>query len=480
MDMKSVEKKWQAKWEKTKLKGNIENYGFTPTYTFSEEKYLGSDGQTDQNEFVTLTDGVVAVDREFLPNSGRAAIGRTPVFKVESSVNGQVIATGFIKFEIVAEKVDTEDKELTIALGNINYSSLATDYEHNVTWVEANANIYDALGMSRGEFEATYQFANIKEPVTGVTMNATPSGSTTATGMAEIIISDQVATGEGTATLVYEPIDANSGRGNVYINFTYNIVDDIQAPALSNNYAPNGVAVVKGKMVGTKWTMTKALRESYEGYMKDYTVPANYTIYFRLKETTPIQTGATLDVIDETTKDSIPYNEQEIALDGELKGESKEYQVELVAKLDNSEERVISEHIVRFETPFVVEVDPITLATLSYVTTADLKKHITVRETVNANKIIYNKGTFVDSEAEVFGLAATDLKFTYGIEAGPDFGGHLTVDNDPTSTTFGTVTWNNEGTRLENDMTAKSKVTLTIEGLVELTKEGNITVKKSN
>ena len=467
-------------WEKTELEGNIENYGFTPTYTFSEVKYLGSDGQTDQNEFVTLTDGVVAVDREFLPNSGRAAIGRTPVFKVESSVNGQVIATGFIKIEIVAEKVDTEDKELTIALGNINYSSLATDYEHNVTWEEANVNIYDALGMSRGEFEATYQFAGIKESVTGVTMNATTSGSTTATGMAEIIISDQVATGEGTATLVYEPIDANSGRGNVYVNFTYNIVDDIQAPALSNNYAPDGVAVVKGQMVAGKWTMTKALRESYEGYMTEYVVPANYTLYFRLKPTTPAQTGATINEIDLDATEPVTYMEQEIALDGALKGESKEYQVELVAKLDNSEERVISEHIVRFETPFVVEVDPITLATLSYATTADLKKHITVRETVNANKIIYNKGTFETTEAGIFGLTAADLEFAYEVVAGPDFGNHLTVDNDPTSTTFGTVTWNNEGTRLENDMTAKSKVTLTIDGLVELTKEGNITVKKSN
>ena len=103
------------------------------TYEFSKAKnaageveYLGTDGVTDQQKFVTLENGVVKVDNAWLAQ-GTASVGRTPVIYAVAKVNGTKVAEGYIKINIVlAPTVDKTDKVITVDCGTIEYTSQVT------------------------------------------------------------------------------------------------------------------------------------------------------------------------------------------------------------------------------------------------------------------------------------------------------------------------------------------------------------------
>ena len=149
--------------------------------------YLGKDGRTDQNKFVTLSeDGVMAVDPEFLNQSTRPAVNRTPLVRVIASVknsdNTYNVDSCYIKVRIVEEKatpVEPEkpvtyyytatehhvdfcgDKVANFANGKTGCPDYTTD-SLVVTWEEVNQNVLgsDRLNLS---YEAFLQEYNTKD-----------------------------------------------------------------------------------------------------------------------------------------------------------------------------------------------------------------------------------------------------------------------------------------------------------------------------
>lgn len=77
----------------------FETYGFNDyKYEFSLPTYLGDDGITNQNSFVTLNP-----ENVLLVNGGSSAIDRTPLILVKLLTNdGRLVAQSYIKFKVVA------------------------------------------------------------------------------------------------------------------------------------------------------------------------------------------------------------------------------------------------------------------------------------------------------------------------------------------------------------------------------------------
>ena len=150
--------------------------------------FLGIDKRTDQNKFVTLSeDGVIAVDPEFLNESTRPAVNRTPQVKVTATTKigdkEYTLATCYIMIRIVEEKVEPEKPvtyfwtatEHTVTFCGdqvINFANPQTFCPDNtgdnhknddpkgdkleVTWEEVNKTVLGKLGLSYEAFLEAY------------------------------------------------------------------------------------------------------------------------------------------------------------------------------------------------------------------------------------------------------------------------------------------------------------------------------------
>lgn len=114
---------------------------------------------TNQKDFVTLNGSVVTSNVFGLPDA-RAGIGRTPLFRakiVDTQNNNAVVKAAYIKVEIVGEP-----KNITIDLGEL---PLACTEARVMTVEEMNTLVYNALGISKNDFHATYEYASAVTPV---------------------------------------------------------------------------------------------------------------------------------------------------------------------------------------------------------------------------------------------------------------------------------------------------------------------------
>jgi hypothetical protein len=201
------------------LKDVISTAGINPTYKFffagfddakkeiiinladndpAKAPYLSDDeDKTNQNQFVTLEGSVVTIDRTYV-ETGRPAIGRTPLIYVQSIYNGVILAEGFIKLEIVEDEVTPPSEDLGYkvfirhsaefdydkipAVGTYGENGIGKDFvapntdlnydkdayelvrELNVNWDEMNVKMFDKLsegaGMSFEQFQQNYDVAN--------------------------------------------------------------------------------------------------------------------------------------------------------------------------------------------------------------------------------------------------------------------------------------------------------------------------------
>lgn len=442
--------------------------GVKPTYVFSKvDKYLGTDNKTDQQKFVTLDDkGLVKVDNEWLAQ-GTAAVGRTPLFEVSAKVNGVEIAHAFIKVKIVDKQaVEQGDYVLDVALGDIEYSSLAANVgnRYDFSWDRANSEVYDALGLTREQFMAKYVDYSAQTTPKGVTAYAWTFASQdpTETAMAWININPQVALGAGEVKVTY-PAKDNYSNKNVVIKFTYNIVHEKALPDLNQDYLiGTNVIQVKGKMVGNSWKLVGAMKEQCKNYLDGYTLPNNHTkLFFRLKATTPLQTGAAISGGDWTNQEislTTPLTEKEV---------SRDYKVEMVASLVNGGE-CVKEYIVRFVRPFDAKIDAFSLKTFQ--ATADSKDLVDlVTITDKDGEVVYEKGAYTQYGKTVYKLDAAGISFAYKLKADTSFGDNLTLSGS-------TVTWYNQGNDLQQNKSAKSIAVITIPDIAKIEVEGNITV----
>ena len=463
------------------------------TYTFEKpEKYLGSDGITNQQDFVNLDGSIVTVN-----DYTTAAIGRTPIFLAKALVNGTVIATGYIKLDIVesAPAEDKEDEVLTVACGTINYQKLdaisANTKVNALAWQVVN-QFYSKYGLTAETFHTNYNepTASDTKAETGVvlTNNWWDNGSATSSDAATIDIDPATVKvvdllgKEREATITFTSKNKKV-YPNVVVKFTYTIADDITFPTLNKDYLVAGekdMVEVKGRVEtvnGNKeWKMVSGIKEHFTEYLANYTLAANHTnmhaelpVYVEDEDPFLVQNGA--EIVGGSNAKA-----QDIQLTEPLTTAHRDYLVYFHIVLANGEQQTMK-YKVRFSTPFEVSINEVELKTLASPTTADLAKAIVIKGV--ANEVIYKEGALVADKAKAYAITnANYFGMVYGLsgsdsDSWESFGKRLTVAND------GTITWNNEGALLQNNKIATSEATVTAGTIAVIKATGKVTVLSS-
>ena len=463
------------------------------TYEFSKpEKYLGSDGTTNQQEFVNLDGSIVTVN-----DYTTAAIGRTPIFLAKALVNGTVVATGYIKLDIVesAPAEDKEDEVLTVACGTINYQKLdaiSADTKVNaLAWQVVN-QFYSKYGLTAETFHTNYNAPTASDikAETGVvlTNNWWTNGSSTSSDAATIDIDPATVKvvdllgKEREATITFTSKNKKV-YPNVVVKFTYTIADDITFPTLNKDYLVAGekdMVEVKGRVEtvnGNKeWKMVSGIKEHFTEYLANYTLAANHTnmyaelpVYVEDEDPFLVQNGA------EIVGGNNAYV-QDIQLTEPLTTAYRDYVVYFHIVLANGEQQTM-EYKVRFSTPFEVSINAVELKTLASPTTADLAKAVVIKGV--ANEVIYQNGALVTKNAEAYAITnANYFSMVYGLsgsdsDSWESFGNRLTIANN------GTITWDNEGALLQNNKIATSEATVTAGTIAVIKATGKVTVLSS-
>lgn len=483
-------------WAKDALAPNttLENLNIDGlTYEFSKpEEYLGSDGTTNQQEFVNLDGSIVTVN-----DYTTAAIGRTPIFLAKALVNGTVVATGYIKLDIVesAPAEDKEDEVLTVACGTINYQKLdaisANTKVNALAWQVVN-QFYSKYGLTAETFHTNYNepTASDIKAETGVvlTNNWWDNGSATSSDAAIIDIDPATVKvvdllgKEREATITFTSKNKKV-YPNVVVKFTYTIADDITFPTLNKDYLVAGekdMVEVKGRVEtvnGNKeWKMVSGIKEHFTEYLANYTLAANHTNMYaelpvRVADEDPflVQHGA------EIVGGNNAYV-QDIQLTEPLTTAYRDYVVYFHIVLANGEQQTM-EYKVRFSTPFEVSINAVELKALASPTTADLAKAVVIKGV--ANEVIYEKGALVAKNAEAYAITnANYFSMVYGLsgsdtDSWESFGNRLTIANN------GTITWDNEGALLQNNKIATSEATVTAGTIAVIKATGKVTVLSS-
>lgn len=464
------------------------------TYEFSKpEKYLGSDGITNQQEFVNLDGSIVTVN-----DYATAAIGRTPIFLVKALVNGTVVATGYIKLEIVksAPEPDKPDEILTVDCGTINYGDIVDDKViAELDWTRVN-KFYSKYGLTAETFGKLYNDAEITKTEIGVNMvgDAWMNNQTT-TAPATITMTDKVAVmglqeAVRTAEITFktkEGVDKTK-YPNVVVRFTYTIKDTTVFPALNDDYridvngdgVKDNVVKVKGQLEGSKWAMVSGIKEHFTEYLNGYKRSANhYDLYATLVAG---QTGAEITPAKTTSGNQAQGKEtvmaQEIKLTTELINAYKDYAVNFNVRLANGEDTTYT-YTVRFERPYTVKVSDVVLETLlAEASTDELSKKVVIYGPQGEK--VYENGVVTADGKNTYKFDQSGYSIEYKDLTGStedtwaSFGGNLKLDK-----TTGKISWYNQGTALQKDKLAHSNVVVTIPDVAVIEAEGNIIVKKS-
>lgn len=474
LDLAPIVMAWAKEIDKSLVAAGVAEDEISYVYSKNDE-FLGEDGKTNQNKFISLDGSVVKVDNEWLAQ-GTAAVGRTPVVKVVAKVKGITMATGFIKINIVRESTvapDLEDLVVTIPVGEVEYSNIDANngFKKVMTWEDANVKIYDELGLSKEDFANNYNRPSTEGDVPGGVMalaNMPGAAGVTGTNMIELTITNRVAVYNKPAkeeVAIKYPAKNNKTHRNVIVKFTYNIKHAKALPILNPDYLiGSNIIQVKGKMEGESWKLISEMKEQCKNYLSDYTLPGNHTsLKFRLKATTPVQEGAVItgtDYKDQTIKLTTPFSTKE---------DHRDYKIEMVATMVNGE-KCVEEYIVRFVRPFNAVIDAITLKTFTAEKdTKDMSKLVVIKD--RDGKVVYEKGTYTEYGKNTYKLDKAGISFAYGVKADASFGDKLTVVN-----TTGIVEWYNGGNDLQQDKKAQSVATITIPQIAEIETTGEIKV----
>lgn len=453
------------------------------TYEFSKpEEYLGSDGVTNQQDFVELSGSIVTVK-----NNATAAIGRTPIFLAKALVNGTVVATGYIKLDIVesAPAEDLPDEVLTVACGTINYQELDAigigSAVNSLAWQTVN-DFYSKYGLTSETFKEHYEadVTESKEEGVKLTEHLWSNPTATASGAVEIdmdpTLIDVVSQlgKERVATMTFKSKDPKK-YPNLVVKFTYTIADNITFPALNTDYLVAGeknMVEVKGRVEGSTWKMISGIKEHFNEYLTNYKLAPNHSkMYTELPLINGVaQAGA--EIVGDQDEDAY---DQDIQLTQPLTTEYRDYVVYFHIVLANGEQQIM-EYKVRFTTPFEVSINEVELKTLASPTTADLAKAIVIKGV--ANEVIYEKGELKAYNAKAYAITnANYFTMEYGLsgsttDSWESFGKRLTVND-------GIITWNNEGAILQNNKIATSEVTVKAGSIAIIKATGKVTVLSS-
>lgn len=501
------------------VRKSLKEINVEPSYKVSlvSGKFLGEDNVTDQQKFVTLKDGVLSVNEEWLANGGRAAIGRTPLLEAKAFVKGAdkkdvEVAKCYIKVRIVdvtgAPADDLGDMTPVLVEGKFDYAKLAAAADPanptmSLSWKKVNAEILDVLGLSYDQFVAKYNVddapvvkyfgADGKEltaPMRSVECKANGSHDPSATNYVTVDILNSIDENTSGAVEVTIPAKNNKLDKNVVVRFKFAISHAAHFPELNPDYliAENTIQV-KGRLEAGKWVMKSGIKEHFKDYLAGYTNPNNHQpLKFALRQIVK-KTGEVhpfgaedLDASELADQEGaaisgFDFNNMEIALTKALEGQSKDYIVTMYNVLANGH-YCQKNYVVRFVSPFEVEAADIELKTFAATAdTKDLAKSITIKDL--DGKVVFEKGAVTEYGTNTYNLDRDDFVPTFelqfkdeehaALDTEESFGERLTIAGS-------VVTWNNMGGTLVNDKNAAYTVKMAISNICTIEQEGAVKV----
>lgn len=479
---------------------NIEDYSFK--FSLPTE-YIGSDGVTNQQAYVTISDdSVLKVDYS---TWGTSSIGRTPIVKVELMSDplfgtSFTIATAFIKFEIVKEPTTpaTPPTDITITMDSQTFSyadlyvvdaavssAAGSKYELTMDWTTMNQKVYnnEQIKMTHTEFEAAY---DVNNPVLSTTsaigsygsitdLSATATGSTP-TNLYGIQIDGLTGWSTYNWTVTYKAYDSNV-NGDVIINHSFTITTPTETlPAFESAYvSSDGIQLTKGREVSGRHEMSVQPSEAFVSYLSDYitTETAINNTYSNTTDFTSTINSSSIAGVDlsYSTADNITdIKSQVVSLTTPLTASLIDIPMQFAIVYENGLKQTI-DWTIRFENPLSVSIGTMQIATTDMATTLDVMDYITV---MFNNSVVYSPSTGWDTSLQSkYGLSFDSITATTTSATGDylDFSG----------TTF---TWNNTGTKPIADFIGAS-VKVVAEGAydngtayVEASTSGNLTILK--
>ena len=299
------------------------------TYTVKlVDEYIGADNITNQQVFVNYDEDTKIVSVK--PEYGTAAINRTPVFKVQVTYEGLILAEGFLKLGITAgpalEPKTFDTYTTTVAYEKIGATKAVPNPPYGVqntenfkySWDLFNQKVLNPLGLSYAQFIANYNLGSVdiefyKEAATTATATATVANNGVANGyvgpdnatvcitatpsfnattptvnttLLTVTVNDNIAENTyGRVKFIIKALD-NHLYPDVIIENNFSVTHNHTWWPLNPDYLIGSVAnkettaretvQVKGRLVGANWAMVSAISEHHKNYFTGYTQEGNH------------------------------------------------------------------------------------------------------------------------------------------------------------------------------------------------------------
>lgn len=476
------------------------------------KEYIDINGETNQQEFVTLDDnGVLTVKTG---EYGTSALGRKPVVRVDAymtPVSGEpvMVATGYIKLLIGVEVEDvnnqiSEPKAYSYSqffkqedANRDGHADLADVAKRTIsmTWQDFNKKVYAAAGLSAGEFWNNYNSSAIEYKVTakdqngrvvnltngacGITAACQAYTGATTTSPLTIVLDQNVKTdltyldGKYQVSVIFKPYN-DQARGEIVLTQDITVTNDLGEMIYNPLYinTDNGKYInVKGNLNGGTWEFSTTINEHF----------AVYNIYRDIEfawgeEEHPMSVSMSTPDLEWGTK---------VTLDNALT--AAEYRKPVTYKVtypngefikDADDNQMVYSYDIRFVNPFK-GVNPVasTIKEVAGAAEFSIVNHKLVKVQDLAGNKIYDDNKLTDTAKNTYKVNTANISYVFDTESA-DYkalvnAGTLTLSND------GKVTWSNKGAALNKDYTVNIIATVTFPGISEVKVIIPLTIQKN-
>ena len=129
--------------------------GMSIKYEVVQNYILGEETQTDQKDFVSVSEDGIVTPKVF-NTQGDAAIDRTPIVRVSLMNGSNVVQVAYVKIKIVRpEEIIPAKDPIPLTVGNFKFECDKAGTS-NTTVEQINVQLYNKLGMSKKEFHTAY------------------------------------------------------------------------------------------------------------------------------------------------------------------------------------------------------------------------------------------------------------------------------------------------------------------------------------
>lgn len=436
--------------------------GVEHSYKFTALDYTPIDN-TNQKDFIEFEgdNTTVQINKKWLQN-GIAAVGKTPIIKIESVVEGQVVATAYVKLQIVQK--DRTAKNVAVEIGKIEYSSIDPSTKYELTWQRMNQEVLDQLGLTNETFGENYD-GPVTSTITdnNISVDAWQLGQDLGTNFCYIQLNELCKTGDQKVVVTYNPKD-NKKYPVITVTFTYSLYHEHNDPDLNKDYQDaDGAILVKGRLVGEQWKMNSEVKEHFENYLSDYTLQKYHTYpTLSIVRDGVNEVGVAIEGTD--------ARDQVIRLTAPLTTDQKDVKVLLTSTMRNGE-TCTQDYVVRFLNPYKISISNVVkLGTYaSKADTKDLRDYVVITD--RNGKVLYENQTYTAEAKSTYKLDKAGMTFSFELVADASFGDKLSLDGDGY-----TIRWDNGGNDLQQNKSATYNVIVEVPQISKRPATGNITV----